>query len=60
MEGHKLKNFLFIAALFTGIALFAAEPLVKIPQITTEKAAELASAEIFWEGDWEGAAVIRS
>ncbi len=48
--------FTFLAALF----LYAAEPVVKIPRITAEKAAELAAADSFWAPDWEGAAVIRT
>lgn len=38
----------------------AAEPLVKIPRITEEKAAELSAAGTFLEDDWYGAAVVRT
>ena len=55
-----LKRFFTIFSLISCCIPGFAEPMVKIPRITPEKAADLSAADIFCEDDWAGAAVVRT
>ena len=55
-----MKKLFTLILAFTLSVLGAAEPEVRIPRITPERAEELASAETFWEEEWADAAVIRN
>ncbi len=55
-----LKRFFTILSFVSCCIPVFAEPLVKIPRITAEKAAELSAVDMFREDDWAGAAVVRT